>query len=84
MKAPLWSPRLARHVASTNNMHAACEQNMAWQRDGLPPLLMAINVSPRQFYSFTGRWSDEWANWQQLPKTCELLILACSSAITSS
>ncbi|MCK1722436.1 hypothetical protein [Bradyrhizobium sp. 141] len=49
MKAPLWSPRLARHVASTNNMHAACEQNMAWQRDGLPPLLMAINVSPRQF-----------------------------------
>lgn len=22
---------------------------MAWQRDGLPPLLMAINVSPRQF-----------------------------------
>jgi diguanylate cyclase (GGDEF)-like protein len=30
-------------------MNAACEQNMAWQRDGLPPLLMAINVSPRQF-----------------------------------
>jgi diguanylate cyclase (GGDEF)-like protein len=30
-------------------MNAACEQNMAWQRQGVPPLLMAINVSPRQF-----------------------------------
>lgn len=30
-------------------MNAACEQNMAWQREGLPPLMMAINVSPRQF-----------------------------------
>jgi len=30
-------------------MKAACEQNMAWQREGLPPLMMAINVSPRQF-----------------------------------
>ena len=30
-------------------MKAACAQNVAWQRDGLPPLSMAINVSPRQF-----------------------------------
>jgi EAL domain-containing protein (putative c-di-GMP-specific phosphodiesterase class I) len=27
----------------------ACAQNMAWQRQGLPPLSMAVNVSPRQF-----------------------------------
>jgi diguanylate cyclase (GGDEF)-like protein len=27
----------------------ACAQNMAWQREGLPPLSMAVNVSPRQF-----------------------------------
>lgn len=27
----------------------ACAQNMAWQREGLPPILMAVNVSPRQF-----------------------------------
>jgi diguanylate cyclase (GGDEF)-like protein len=30
-------------------MNVACEQNMAWQRGGLAPMLMAINVSPRQF-----------------------------------
>src|SRR3569832_2010616 len=30
-------------------MKAACEQNVAWQREGLPPLMMSINVSPRQF-----------------------------------
>jgi diguanylate cyclase (GGDEF)-like protein len=30
-------------------MKAACAQNMAWQRDGLPPLSVAVNVSPRQF-----------------------------------
>jgi diguanylate cyclase (GGDEF)-like protein len=30
-------------------MKTACAQNMAWKREGLPPLSMAINVSPRQF-----------------------------------
>jgi diguanylate cyclase (GGDEF)-like protein len=30
-------------------MRTACAQNMAWQREGLPPLSMAVNVSPRQF-----------------------------------
>lgn len=30
-------------------MKTACAQNVAWQRDGLPPLSMAVNVSPRQF-----------------------------------
>lgn len=28
---------------------AACAQNVAWQREGLPPLSVAVNVSPRQF-----------------------------------
>jgi EAL domain-containing protein (putative c-di-GMP-specific phosphodiesterase class I) len=27
----------------------ACAQNMAWQRGGLPPVSMAVNLSPRQF-----------------------------------
>lgn len=30
-------------------INTACAQNMAWQREGLPPLMVAINVSPRQF-----------------------------------
>ena len=27
----------------------ACAQNVAWQRDGLPSIRMAVNISPRQF-----------------------------------
>ena len=30
-------------------LNAACEQNRAWQAAGLPPLVMAVNLSPRQF-----------------------------------
>jgi diguanylate cyclase (GGDEF)-like protein len=30
-------------------LKAACNQNMAWQRDGLPSMSMAVNLSPRQF-----------------------------------
>jgi diguanylate cyclase (GGDEF)-like protein len=30
-------------------MQTACAQHVAWLRDGLPPISMAINVSPRQF-----------------------------------
>jgi EAL domain-containing protein (putative c-di-GMP-specific phosphodiesterase class I) len=30
-------------------LHAACEQNMEWQRQGLPPMKVAVNVSARQF-----------------------------------
>src|SRR6266581_6649192 len=30
-------------------LHAACAQNVAWQREGLPPLHMAVNLSARQF-----------------------------------
>ena len=30
-------------------LHAACAQSMAWQRQGLPPVCVAVNLSPRQF-----------------------------------
>ncbi|MGB5082721.1 MAG: EAL domain-containing protein [Burkholderiales bacterium] len=30
-------------------LQTACEQNVAWQREGLPDLRMAVNLSPRQF-----------------------------------
>jgi diguanylate cyclase (GGDEF)-like protein len=30
-------------------LKTACAQNVAWQRQGLPPISMAVNVSPRQF-----------------------------------
>lgn len=30
-------------------LRQACAQSMAWQRDGLPPVAMAVNLSPRQF-----------------------------------
>jgi EAL domain-containing protein (putative c-di-GMP-specific phosphodiesterase class I) len=30
-------------------MREACAQNMAWQRRGLRPISMAVNLSPRQF-----------------------------------
>jgi diguanylate cyclase (GGDEF)-like protein len=30
-------------------LKTACAQNMAWQRQGLPAISMAVNLSPRQF-----------------------------------
>ena len=30
-------------------LRTACAQNVAWQRDGLPPVCMAVNLSARQF-----------------------------------
>ena len=30
-------------------LRTACAQNMAWQRQGLAPITMAVNLSPRQF-----------------------------------
>lgn len=30
-------------------LRTACEQNVAWQRQGLPPIVVAVNLSPRQF-----------------------------------
>ncbi len=31
-------------------LKTACLQNVAWQREGLPPVRMAVNVSAQQFY----------------------------------
>jgi EAL domain-containing protein (putative c-di-GMP-specific phosphodiesterase class I) len=31
-------------------LRAACEQAVAWKKKGLPPILMAANISPRQFH----------------------------------
>ena len=31
------------------SLRTACEQARAWRREGLPPLRMAVNLSPRQF-----------------------------------
>jgi diguanylate cyclase (GGDEF)-like protein len=31
-------------------LKTACDQAIAWQRQGLPPLSMAVNLSPRQFH----------------------------------
>ena len=30
-------------------MRTACEQNVAWQKRGLPSIVMSVNLSPRQF-----------------------------------
>jgi len=30
-------------------LRAACMQNMAWQKEGLPPVCVAVNISARQF-----------------------------------
>ncbi len=30
-------------------LETACAQSMAWQRQGLPPIRLAVNLSPRQF-----------------------------------
>ena len=30
-------------------LHTACQQAQAWQMSGLPPLVVSVNVSPRQF-----------------------------------
>jgi EAL domain-containing protein (putative c-di-GMP-specific phosphodiesterase class I) len=30
-------------------LETACMQNMAWQQQGLPPIRIAVNLSPRQF-----------------------------------
>lgn len=31
-------------------LRTACEQNVAWQREGLPQLVVSVNLSPRQFF----------------------------------
>ncbi|MBE9004223.1 EAL domain-containing protein [Fortiea sp. LEGE XX443] len=34
-------------------LRAACKQNQAWQKAGLPPLTVAVNLSPKQFRQST-------------------------------
>lgn len=34
-------------------LRTACAQNMAWQREGMPAISMAVNLSPRQFLDET-------------------------------
>jgi diguanylate cyclase (GGDEF)-like protein len=43
-------------------LKTACLQNVAWQRRGLPPLCMAVNLTARQFY-------DE----ELIPDVCAIL-----------
>src|SRR5690606_19670906 len=31
-------------------LQTACAQNVAWQKQGLPPLCIAVNLSARQFF----------------------------------
>lgn len=31
-------------------LETACRQNVEWQRQGLPPIRVAVNLSPQQFY----------------------------------
>lgn len=31
-------------------LQEACKQNMSWQREGLPPIRMSVNLSSRQFW----------------------------------
>ena len=31
-------------------LRTACEQNVSWQRQGIPPLSVAVNLTARQFY----------------------------------
>src|SRR6267154_996877 len=37
------------HYQAKLDLHTACAQNVAWLREGLPPLHMAVNLSARQF-----------------------------------
>jgi len=43
-------------------LKTACAQNMAWQRDGLPPVCVSVNISARQFNDeLTGAIADALA-----------------------
>ena len=55
---------------------AACEQNVAWQRSGLPSILMSVNLSPRQFRSteLLQDISDVLAETGMAPELLELEI----------
>jgi diguanylate cyclase (GGDEF)-like protein/PAS domain S-box-containing protein len=57
-------------------LRAACEQNVAWQRKGLPPIVIAVNLSPRQFKDadLLTDISEVLAQTQMAPELLELEI----------
>ncbi|MDQ2075979.1 EAL domain-containing protein [Marinimicrobium sp. ABcell2] len=53
-------------------LKTACAQNVAWQKQGLPPLCMAVNLSVRQFFD-EGLVDDVSAALQESGMAPELL-----------
>jgi EAL domain-containing protein (putative c-di-GMP-specific phosphodiesterase class I) len=69
-------------------LRSACAQNVAWQRAGIPPIRMAVNVSARQlqhkeFSQIVGRVLEETnheAHWLELELTESALVSALDRA----
>jgi diguanylate cyclase (GGDEF)-like protein/PAS domain S-box-containing protein len=69
-------------------LRSACAQNVAWQRAGIPPIKMAVNVSARQlqhkeFSRTVGRVLEETnheAHWLELELTESALVGALDHA----
>jgi diguanylate cyclase (GGDEF)-like protein/PAS domain S-box-containing protein len=57
-------------------IRTACEQNVAWQKRGLPTMIMSVNLSPRQFKdaALLGDISDILAETGMSPELLELEI----------
>lgn len=55
-------------------LHEACRQNAQWQREGHPPVRVAVNISPRQFSrpEFIGTVESALATSGLKPKYLEL------------
>ena len=74
---------LARGEIRTNRadrqvavLDTACAQNMAWQEQGLPPMRIAVNLSPRQFTdpNLLENIRDALANSGMMPQLLDLEI----------
>lgn len=71
-------------------LHTACAQNRTWQKNGLPPIKMAVNLSARQFkqpnlvqmIAKTLKETDLDANYLELELTESLLIENVQQTIT--
>ena len=57
-------------------LDTACAQNMAWQEQGLPPMRVAVNLSPRQFTdpNLLENIRDALANSGMMPRLLDLEI----------
>jgi EAL domain-containing protein (putative c-di-GMP-specific phosphodiesterase class I) len=57
-------------------LDTACAQNMAWQEQGLPPMRIAVNLSPRQFTdpNLLENIRDALANSGMMPQLLDLEI----------